>query len=113
LYHLLCNCLILSQPKSAIHQQAAKLFQQQLQQWKHLKGSNDLSSAFENASRLIEQKRTGSKFQYIVPLTLQTNLCWHLRQVQYICLGLLRVYCFEAKKLTSAAFVLASLSKYK
>jgi hypothetical protein len=80
-----------------MHHQAAKLFQQQLQEWQHLKGSYDLSSAFENAGRLIEQKRTGSKFQYIVPLTLQTILCWHLRQVNRMSIGLLRVYYFEAK----------------
>ncbi len=76
--------------------------------------SYDLSSAFENAGRLLEQKRTGSKFQYIAPLTLQTNFCWHLRQVYSMSRILARLLqYFEAKKLTSAAFVLASLSKYK
>jgi hypothetical protein len=53
----------------AVHQQPAKLFQQH---WRHLKGTNDLSSAFENADRLLEQKHTGSQFQYIAPLTSLT-----------------------------------------
>jgi hypothetical protein len=44
---------MLSQPKSAVHQQAAKLFQQH---WRHLKGNYDLNSAFENADRLPENK---------------------------------------------------------
>jgi hypothetical protein len=46
-----------SQPKSAVHQQAPKLFQQQ---WRHLKGYYDLNSAFENTDRLLEKKRTGT-----------------------------------------------------
>jgi hypothetical protein len=58
---------MLSQPKSAVHQQAAELFQ-------HTggtsKGIYDLNSAFENADRLLEQKRTGSPFHLIAPLTL-------------------------------------------
>jgi hypothetical protein len=58
---------MLSQPKSAMLQQAAKLFQQH---WRHLKGYYDFNSAFENADRLLEQKRTGSQFHYIAPLTL-------------------------------------------
>ncbi len=62
-----CNCPMLSQPKSAVHQQAGKLFQQH---WRHLKGNYDLNSAFENADRLLEQKRTGSQFHYIAPPTL-------------------------------------------
>jgi hypothetical protein len=53
-----CNCPMLSQPKSAVHQQAAKL----KQHWRHLKGNYDLNFAFE--------KRTNSQFHYIVPLTL-------------------------------------------
>ncbi len=43
---------MLSQPKSAVHQQAAKLF---LQHWRPLKGNNDLNSAFDNADRFLEQ----------------------------------------------------------
>jgi hypothetical protein len=39
---------MLGQPKSAVHKQAAKLFQQR---WPHLKGNYDLNSAFENAER--------------------------------------------------------------
>jgi hypothetical protein len=66
---------MLSQPKSAVHQQTAKLFQQY---WRHLKGNYDLTSGFENADRLLEQKRTGSQFHYTAPLTLKANLCWHL-----------------------------------
>jgi hypothetical protein len=46
---------MLSQPKSEVHHQAAKLFQQH---WRHLKGNYELNSAFEKA----EQKRTGSQF---------------------------------------------------
>ncbi len=34
-----------SQPKSALHRQPAKLFQQH---WQHLKVTYDLKSAFEN-----------------------------------------------------------------
>jgi hypothetical protein len=58
---------MLSQPKSAVLQQTAKLFQKH---WRHLKGHYDLNSAFENADRLLEQKRTGSQFHFIAPLTL-------------------------------------------
>jgi hypothetical protein len=43
---------MLSQPKSAVHQQAAKLFQQH---WRHLKGNYDLNFAFELADRLLEE----------------------------------------------------------
>ncbi len=51
-----------------MHQQAAKLFQQH---WRHLNGNYDLNSTFEKADdRLLEQKRTGSQFHYIAPLTL-------------------------------------------
>ncbi len=47
---------MLSQPKSAVHQQAAKLFQH----WQHLKGNKnyDLNSAFQKADRLLEQNLT-------------------------------------------------------
>jgi hypothetical protein len=62
------NCPMLSQPKSAVHQQAAKLFQQH---WRHLKGNYDLNSAFENADRLLKQRRTSSQFYYIAPLVRQ------------------------------------------
>ena len=47
---------MLSQLKSALLQQAAKLVQQH---WQHLKGNYELNSAFEKADRLLEQKRTG------------------------------------------------------
>jgi hypothetical protein len=46
---------MLSQPKSEVLKQAAKLFQQH---WRHLKGNYELNSAFEKADRLQEQKRT-------------------------------------------------------
>jgi hypothetical protein len=59
---------MLSQPKSAVHQQATKLFQQH---WRQLKGNCDLNSALENADRLLEQKRTSNQFNYIVPLVRQ------------------------------------------
>jgi hypothetical protein len=50
-YQLFCNCPILSQPKSAVHQVAAKLFQQH---WRHLKGNYD--PHFEKANKLQKQK---------------------------------------------------------
>jgi hypothetical protein len=52
---------MLKQPKSAVHKQAAKLFQQH---WRHLKRnySMNLNSAFENADRLLEQRCTGSQY---------------------------------------------------
>jgi hypothetical protein len=50
---------MLSQPKSAAQQQAAKIFQQH---WRHLTGNYDLNSAFENVNRLLKQKRTDSQF---------------------------------------------------
>ncbi len=58
---------MLSKPKSAVHQQPAKLFQQH---WRHLKENYVRNTAFENADRLLEQKRTGSQFHYIAPITL-------------------------------------------
>jgi hypothetical protein len=61
---LFCTWPILSQPKSAKHQQTAKFFQQYLG---HLKGNYDLNSSFENADRLLEQKRTG-RVHYIEPI---------------------------------------------
>jgi hypothetical protein len=50
---------MLSQPKSAVLQQAAKLFQQH---WRHLKGNYELNAAFEKADRFLEQRRTGGQF---------------------------------------------------
>jgi hypothetical protein len=67
-HSIFCKCPMLSQPKSAVHQQATKLFQQH---WRHLTGIYDLNSAFENADSLLEQKRTSSQFNYIVPLVRQ------------------------------------------
>ncbi len=49
---------MLSQPKSAVPQQTAKLFQQHR---RHLKENYDPNSAFENVDRLLEQKRAGSQ----------------------------------------------------
>ncbi len=46
---------MLSQSKYAVHQQTVMLPQQY---WRHLKTNYDLSSAFENADRLLEQKPT-------------------------------------------------------
>jgi hypothetical protein len=43
---------MLSQPKSAVHQQTAKFFQQH---WRHLKGNYDLNSAFENADTITNK----------------------------------------------------------
>jgi hypothetical protein len=42
---------MLSQPKSTVLQQAAKLFQQH---WQHLRGNSELNSAFEKVDRLPE-----------------------------------------------------------
>ena len=47
------------QAKYAVHQQAAKLFQQHR---RRLKGNYDLNSTFDKADRLLEQKRTSSHF---------------------------------------------------
>jgi hypothetical protein len=47
---------MLSQLRSAVHQQPAKLFQQHR---RHLKGNYDLNSTFENTDKLLKQKRTG------------------------------------------------------
>ena len=58
---------MISQPKSSVLQQAAKMFQQH---WRHLKENYDLNSALEKAYRLLEQERTGSQIHYIAPLTL-------------------------------------------
>ncbi len=44
---------MLSQPKSAVHQQATKLFQQHR---RHLKGNYDLNSAFETADQITKTK---------------------------------------------------------
>jgi hypothetical protein len=57
IYQLFCNCPMLSQPKSPVHQHVAQLFQQH---WRHLKGNYDLNSAFEKTDGLLEQKRSGS-----------------------------------------------------
>jgi hypothetical protein len=68
---------MLSQPKSAVLQQAAKLFQQQ--------GNYDLNSAYENADRLLEQNRTGSKFHYVTPKTTYiANLYLHLPEEVFL-----------------------------
>jgi hypothetical protein len=50
---------MLSQPKSAVLHQAAKLLQKH---WRHLKGNYDLNTAFEKVDRLLEQRRTGGQF---------------------------------------------------
>ncbi len=52
---------MLNQPRSAVLQEAAKLFQQH---WRYLKGNYDLNSAFEKADRLLEQKRIGTQVHY-------------------------------------------------
>jgi hypothetical protein len=52
--------------QSTAHQQAAKLFQQHL---RRLKGNDDLNSTFENADRLIDQKRTSNQFHNIASPT--------------------------------------------
>jgi hypothetical protein len=57
---------MLSQPKSAVQEQAAKLFQQH---WRNLKGIMTSILPLKNADRLLEQKCTGSQFHYIATLT--------------------------------------------
>ncbi len=71
---------MLSQPKSEVHQQAAKLFQQH---WWHLKGNCKLNFAFEKADRLLEQKRTGSQYDKNEQLTLlrQRKLAFTIRKM--------------------------------
>jgi hypothetical protein len=55
----ICNYPMLIQSKSAMLQQAAKLFQKH---WRRLKGNNELNAAFEKANRLLEQRRTSGQF---------------------------------------------------
>ncbi len=60
----------LSQPKSAVHKQAAKLFQHH---WYTSEGIVNFSSAFKKAYySLIEQKRTGSQYDKNEQLTLSS-----------------------------------------
>ncbi len=59
---LVCYCPKLSQPKSTVHHQDAKLFQQH---WWYLKGNYDLNSAFEKADKLLEQKRACCHFTHL------------------------------------------------
>jgi hypothetical protein len=54
----LINFSAIVQPKSEVHQQSAKLFQQH---WRHPKENYDLNSAFEKADRLLEETRTGGQ----------------------------------------------------
>ncbi len=62
--------------KSAVHKQAAKLFQRHC---RHLKGIVYLNSAFEKADRVQEQKRTGSqlwqKWAANIIKPMQTCIC--------------------------------------
>jgi hypothetical protein len=55
---------MLSQPKSAVHQQSAKLFNN-TGGTSNSNGIMTSNSSFENADRLLEQKRTGSQFHFI------------------------------------------------
>jgi hypothetical protein len=50
---------MVSQPKSAVNKQAAKLFQQH---WRYLKGDCEPQFCLWKADRLLEQKRTGSQY---------------------------------------------------
>jgi hypothetical protein len=56
-----------SQPKTAVHQQTAKLLKKTMAAPQR---EIYLNSAFEKADRLLEQKRTGRQFHYIAPITL-------------------------------------------
>ncbi len=60
---------MLSQQKSAVHKQAAKLFQQH---WHTSEGIVNLNSALKRADRLLEQKRTGSQYDKNEQLTLSS-----------------------------------------
>jgi hypothetical protein len=60
---------MLSQLKSAVHKQAAKLFQQH---WHTLEGIVNFNSAFKKAYSLLEQKRTGSQYDKNEQLTLSS-----------------------------------------
>jgi hypothetical protein len=62
-----CNCPMLSQSKTTVHYQAAKLFTKTMAALQRELG---LNSAFEKANRLLEQKRTGRPFHQIAPITL-------------------------------------------
>jgi hypothetical protein len=53
-----CNCPMFSQPKSAMQQQAAKLFQQH---WRHLK-ENYLNSTFEKGRQITGTKASVSLY---------------------------------------------------
>ncbi len=70
---------MLSQPKSAVHQQAAKLFQQHCMAVPQRELHN-LNSAFEKADRLLEQKRKRSHLSQNRQLTI-------LRQRQFASTG--------------------------
>ncbi len=59
---------MLSQPKSAVHKQAAKLFQHSTGGTSM--GNVNLNSAFEKVARLLEQKHTGSQYDKNEQLTL-------------------------------------------
>jgi hypothetical protein len=67
---------MLSQPKSAVHKQAARLFQQHC---RDLKRIVYLNSAFEKADRVQEQKRTGSqlwqKWAANIIKPMRTRIC--------------------------------------
>jgi hypothetical protein len=60
---------MLSQPKSAVHQQPAKLFQQHGGIYKEIMTSI-LPLKMLKPERLPRQKRTGSQIHCIAPLTL-------------------------------------------
>ncbi len=91
-----------SKAKSAVHQQAAKLFQQH---WRHLKGNYDLNSAFENADRLPEQKRAGSQLHYSVYWT--TNIIKPKRKMKRTSSWLMRR---NARDMARAPFSVKVLS---
>ncbi len=62
----------------AVHQQAAKLFQQY---WRNLKGKYDLNSAFEKDDRLIEKSVPASeKFQNQPRSLLSQDLTIHVNK---------------------------------
>jgi hypothetical protein len=68
---------MVSQPKPAVHQQPAKLFQQH---WRHLKGNYDLNSRFQNADKSVP----AVSFTTLRHYHYKANMCWHLPEEIFI-----------------------------
>jgi hypothetical protein len=70
---------MLSQPKSAVHQQAVKLFQRH---WRHLKGNYDLNSAF-GKGRQITKTKVSTVFSPNCATNIISHLCSNLPEEIY------------------------------